>query len=82
MGWATEGYQFESQYGQEFSSFPSRPDRLWGLPNLLSNAYRELSPRESRGRGTKLTTHHQLEQMSMKQEFMHSFPRTSSWRSA
>jgi hypothetical protein len=28
--------------GQEFS--PRRPDRLWGLPNLLSNGYQGLFP--------------------------------------
>jgi hypothetical protein len=33
-----------SSYVVIFSSL-SRPDRLWGTPILLSNGYRELSPR-------------------------------------
>jgi len=35
-----------------FFPSPSRPDRLWGLPSLLSNGYRGY-----RGRMVKLTTH-------------------------
>jgi hypothetical protein len=31
--------------GARFFSSPRRPDRLWGLPNLLSNGYREPFPR-------------------------------------
>jgi hypothetical protein len=30
---------------QEFVTFSYRPDRLWGPPNLLSNAYLALFPR-------------------------------------
>jgi hypothetical protein len=28
--------------GKRFISFPQRPDRVWGLPSLLSNSYRGL----------------------------------------
>jgi hypothetical protein len=31
--------------GSRIFSFPQRPDRLWGPPNLLSNAYRGFFPR-------------------------------------
>jgi len=30
--------------GWEFFSSLPRPDRFWGLPNLLSNGYQELPP--------------------------------------
>jgi hypothetical protein len=36
-GWTTEGSEFKSLYGKEFS--PRRPDRLWGPPSLLYNWY-------------------------------------------
>jgi hypothetical protein len=32
--------------GSSIFSSPRRPDRLWGPPNLLSNGYWGLSPRE------------------------------------
>jgi len=33
-----------SHRGCEFFSSPPRPDRLWGLPCLLSNGYQRLFP--------------------------------------
>jgi hypothetical protein len=39
MGWTTEGSEFESQYGKEFSR---RPDRLWSPLSLLHNGYQAL----------------------------------------
>jgi hypothetical protein len=30
--------------GSRIFTFPCRPDRLWGPPNLLHNGYRELFP--------------------------------------
>jgi len=35
---------FDSRQKQGFFSLPSRPDRLWGLPSLLSNGYPGLFP--------------------------------------
>jgi hypothetical protein len=43
--------------GWEFSSSPSRPDRLLGPPSLLSNRYQGLFSWGLSGRGVKLTTH-------------------------
>jgi hypothetical protein len=36
-GWTTEGSEFESRWGQEFS--PPCSDRFWDPPSLLSNGY-------------------------------------------
>jgi hypothetical protein len=44
--------------GWAFFSSPLRPERLWGPPSLLSNAYQGLFPWGYSGRGVKLTTHH------------------------
>jgi hypothetical protein len=46
--------------GARFFSSPRLPDRLWGLPSLLSNGYRGLFPRWQIGRSVKQTTHLQL----------------------
>jgi hypothetical protein len=43
-GWKTKGSEFESLWGARILSSPCRPDRLWGLPSLLSNGYLALSP--------------------------------------
>jgi len=43
--------------GWEFFSSPPNPDRLWGLPMLLSERYRGLFLRRYSGRGVKLTAH-------------------------
>jgi hypothetical protein len=47
---------------------PCRPDRFCVPPNLLSNGYRGLFPRERNRRGVKLTTHLHLQPSSRKVE--------------
>jgi hypothetical protein len=39
-----KGVRFPAR-GWEFFPSPSRPDRLWGPPSLVSNGYRELFAR-------------------------------------
>jgi hypothetical protein len=50
--------------GWEFFSPPPRPERLWGLPTLVSNGYQGLFPWGLSGRGVKLTSHLHLVQRS------------------
>jgi hypothetical protein len=61
--------------------FPRRPDRLWALPNLLSNEYRGLLRRYS-GRGVKLTTHLQLVPRSRRCGSIRPLSHTPSWHNA
>jgi hypothetical protein len=56
-----------------FSS-PYRPDRPWGLINLLSNGYQGLFLVVKKGRGVKLTTHLQLEPRSRKRGYIYPLP--------
>jgi hypothetical protein len=46
--------------GWGFFSSPPCPDRIWGVPSLLSNGYQGLFPWGQSGRGVKLTTHFHL----------------------
>jgi hypothetical protein len=43
--------------GPIISTSSYRPDRLWGLPNLLSNGYQRFYSRGWNGWSVKLTTH-------------------------
>jgi hypothetical protein len=52
----TDGSVFQSCQAQRCFSSPKRPDRLWGPPSLLFNAYRDSFARIWR-QGVMLTTH-------------------------
>jgi hypothetical protein len=63
--------------GSRIFSSPHRPDRLWGLLNLLANGYRRLFPRGQNGRGVKLTTPTSAEVKKM-WIYIFPFPQTPS----
>jgi len=54
-GWTSEG-RFPAGARKGFFSLSPRPDRLWGLPNLLSIGYWGPFPRGLSGQGVKVTT--------------------------
>jgi hypothetical protein len=60
--------------GARIFSSPLCPDQPWGPPNLLSNGYWGLFPREWNSRGVKLTTHFQLVPRSRKYGSIHPLP--------
>jgi hypothetical protein len=43
-GLSDRGVGVRIPIGSRIFTSPHRPDRLWGLPNLLSNGYRRLFP--------------------------------------
>jgi hypothetical protein len=69
-----QGFRVRVPVGSRIFSSLNRPDRLWGVPNLLSNGYRGLFPRGQSGRGVRLTTHLQLVPRSRKCGSIHPLP--------
>jgi hypothetical protein len=68
--------------GKRFFSFPQRPDRLWGLPSLLSNGYLSSFPgRKVTGEWSWPTQLHLVPRLRM-DGAIPSLPHTSSWRCA
>jgi hypothetical protein len=53
------------------------PERLWGLPSLLSNMHQGLSSRKHSVQGVSLTTHLQPVPRSRKRGSIHPLPHTS-----
>jgi hypothetical protein len=69
---------FPAGSGTYLSSSPLS-DRLWGSSSLLTNGYRELSPRGQSGRGVKLIAHlHLVTRLKMRGTIT-QLPHTSSW---
>jgi hypothetical protein len=77
-----QGFVLRVPMGSRIFTSPCRSDRLWGLPNHLSNWYCGLFPRRWSGRGVKLTTHLQLVPRSRKRGSIQPLPYTPSWPSA
>jgi hypothetical protein len=67
--------------GSRIFTFPYRPKRLWGPPNLISNGDPRLFPRGLSGRCLKLTTHITSPEVE-KTRIYASTPHTPSWINA
>ena len=64
---------------ERFTSFPERPDGLWGRTSFLFNGYRGFSPRGVSGRDVKLTAHFHLVPRLRMRGATPPLPDISSW---
>jgi hypothetical protein len=76
--WKYNTSGFDSRQGQKFFSSPSRPDRLWSQPNLITKGYR----RGLSSRDVKLITHPHLAPRLRMRGNITPLPNTSSWHVA
>jgi hypothetical protein len=68
--------------GSRIFSSPHCPDRLWGVPRLLSNGYQGLFPRGYSGWSVNMTAHLQLVPRSRKCGSIYPLLHMPSWCSS